>query len=148
MAMTRSGLRDRIARLERRSVEQVADVIAELHQRTGLSIKAIVDEAERMAAYYRLHGEWPPAVLQAVQTAKADEVTIRLSWDNTEAEGEGAPAGEDNLRREALLEPPPEPPVVVPVERNDPPEPEEDPDDELEATVRQLVDEVRRRLRP
>jgi hypothetical protein len=106
MGSSRDSLRRQVERLEQHQVRQMADTLAYLQRTTGLPLAAIIHEAEQMAAYYRAHGEWPPAVVQAVKRAPTAP-TIRLHW--------GDPTPQESTDPAPMLVPDPAPvPEPVP----------------------------------
>jgi hypothetical protein len=94
MGITRDTLKHRIARIEQRQTQQVADAIAYLHHKTRLPVQTIIAATERLVHYYREHGEWPPALVAALQSDTTGETRIILRWD-----GQADEPPEDDVNR-------------------------------------------------
>jgi hypothetical protein len=124
MAMGRDAIKRRIERIEQRQKAQVAEMIARIHQNTGLSIEAIIEEASVIAAYYREHGEWPTAVSEALRSPPTTKIVLR--WDHVEPE---------------------EPDETDPERHERPPAPEPEADEDEAAELAELLAELRQRLK-
>jgi len=143
MAMSHDAIRRRIERIEQRQKQQVAEMVARIQERTGWSLDDIVAEVNRIATYYRQHGEWPAEVWEALRSPPVMEIRLRWRGDDHET-------GDDVESASAtpVLPPAPAPDAHIEAHAEARVMPAPDPEvDEVDAELAALVHELRQRLR-